>query len=161
MADLPFPWCIYAEQQSKAAQCDRLTDRSWGIEAGLTNFLKAVESGSIPNNHADFQQSIARAAATGSWVERNHARLRRKYLPPEREQKGNPVLAQVRLAEIRSFVSAAEWGLLIAIAAGVAYHELAGLTAGSARTRVARLRTRLRFAEKGGLKARGNGGAKI
>ena len=48
MADLPFPWCIYAEHQSKAAACGRITDRSWGIENGLTNFLTAVESGSIP-----------------------------------------------------------------------------------------------------------------
>jgi len=161
MADLPFPWCIYAQQQSKAAQCDRITDRTWGIESALTNFLKAVESGSVPNNQAEFQRGIDRAVATGSWVERNHARLRRKYLLPEREQREDRILAQVRLAEIRSCLSVAEWGLLIAVVAGVAYHELTGLTAGSARTRVARLRTRLRLADQDGLKARRNRGTKI
>ncbi|MBZ5666808.1 MAG: hypothetical protein LAO30_19660, partial [Acidobacteriia bacterium] len=82
MADLPFPWCVYAEHQSKAAACGRITDRSWGIENGLTKFLTAVESGSIPNQD-EFQRDVNRAVDTGSWVERNHARLRRKYLRPQ------------------------------------------------------------------------------
>ena len=48
------------------------------------------------------------------------------------------------MAEIRDSVSATEWGLLMAVAAGMAYHEMSGATAGSARTKVARLRARLR-----------------
>jgi hypothetical protein len=148
MADLPFPWCIYAEHQSKAATCGRITDRSWGIENGLNNFLTAVESGSIPQNQAEFQSGVDRAVATGSWVERNHARLRRKYLRPEQEHAERRVLARVRLAEIRGTVSAAEWGLLMAVAAGVAYNEMAGMTAGGARIRIARLRARLRPASQ-------------
>lgn len=144
MADLPFPWCIYAKQQSKAAQCGRITDRSWGIENGLTKFLKAVESGSVPQNQAEFQRSMDRAVATGSWVERNHSRLRMKYLRPQQEFAERRVLARVHLAEIRNSMSAAEWGLLLAVAAGVAYHKMKGMTAGSARTKVARLRARLR-----------------
>lgn len=149
MADLPFPWCVYAEHQSKAAACGRITDWSWGIENGLTNFLTAVESGSIPENQEEVQRGVNRAVETGSWVERNHARLRRKYLWPQQDHAEQRVLARVRLAEIRGSVSAAEWGLLIAVAAGVAYHEMTGTTAGSARTRVARLRARLRPAGKG------------
>ncbi len=152
MADLPFPWCIYAEQQSKAAQCGRVTDRSWGIENGLTNFVKAVESGSVPQNQEEFQRSVGRAVATGSWVERNHTRLRRLYLRPQQEYAEHRVLACVRLTEIRNSVSAAEWGLLLAVAAGVAYHEMTGLTAGSARTKIARLRARLRQAARSGHK---------
>ena len=57
------------------------------------------------------------------------------------------MLARVRLAEIRSSVSAEEWRLLIAVAAGRACHEMAadlGVTAGSVRTRISRLRARLR-----------------
>jgi len=144
MADLPFPWCIYAEHQTKAAWCGRVTDRSWGIENGLNKFLTAVASGSIPENQAEFQGGVDRAVSTGSWVERNHARLRRKYLRPSHEHAERRAVASVRLAEIRSSVSAAEWSLLMAVAAGVGYHEMAGLTAASARTRVARLRARLR-----------------
>jgi hypothetical protein len=41
-------------------------------------------------------------------------------------------------------VSPAEWSLLMAVAAGVAYQEMVGTTAGGARTKVARLRARLR-----------------
>ena len=144
MAELLFPWCIYAEHQSKAAASGRITDRSWGIENGLNNFLKAVESDSIPENQEEFQHGVERAVATGSWVERNHSRLRRKYIRPEHNNGERRVLARVRLGEIRGSVSAAEWGLLLAVAAGVAYREIAGMTAGSARTRVARLRARLR-----------------
>src|ERR1700728_465873 len=62
MADLPFPWCVYAEHQSNAARCGRLTDRSWGIENGLTNFLSAVESNSVPTDQAEFRRSLERAA---------------------------------------------------------------------------------------------------
>jgi hypothetical protein len=145
MADLPFPWCIYAEHQSKAARCGRVTDQSWGIENGLTDFLTAVESDSVPSNQEEFRQGIDRAVATGSWVERNHARLGRKYLRQEQESHAERGMqASVRLAEIHGIVSAEEWSLLMAVAAGVAYHEMAGMTAGGARTRVARLRARLR-----------------
>lgn len=143
MADLPFPWCVYAEHQSKAAACGRITDRSWGIENGLTKFLTAVESGSIPSQE-EFQSGVNRAVDTGSWVERNHARLRRMYLRPQHHHAEQRVLARVRLAEIRDSVSATEWGLLMAVAAGMAYHEMTGTTAGGARTKVARLRAQLR-----------------
>ena len=34
------------------------------------------------------------------------------------------MLARVRLAEIRNSVSAADWGLLMAVAGGMAYHVL-------------------------------------
>lgn len=149
MADLPFPWCIYAEHQSKAARCGRVTDRSWGIENGLIDFLTAVESDGVPSNHEEFQQGIERAMATASWVERNHARLGRKYFRQEQEPHAEPgMLARVRLGQIRDSVSAEEWLLLIAVAAGVAYHEMAGMSAGGARTRVARLRARLRALEQ-------------
>lgn len=143
MAALPFPWCIYAEHQSKAAQCGRVTDRSWGFENGLNKFLSAVESGSIPNQE-EFHSGVNRAVSTGSWVERNHARLRRIYLRPQNHHAEHRVLARVRLSEIRSSVSATDWALLMAVAAGAAYDEMTGATPGSARTRVTRLRARLR-----------------
>ena len=158
MSDLPFPWCIYEENQSKAARYGRITDRSWGIENGLNNFLTAVESSSVITNPREFQNSIDRAIAAGSRVERNRARLRRTYLrqDPERHAERH-MLAQARLAEIRSAVSVAEWALLIAVAAGITYHEIAasrGISAGGVRTRLSRLRARL-AAEMMPLPARG------
>src|SRR5437868_15227647 len=115
MADLPFPWCIYAEHQSKAARCGRVSDRSWGVENGLNKFLTAVESDGIPENQSEFQGGVDRAVATGSWVERNHARLRRKYLRPTQEHAERRMAARVRLSEIRDSVSTAEWALLMAV----------------------------------------------
>ena len=147
MAELPFPWCVYAEHQSKAATCGRITDRTWGIENGLTRFLTAVESGSIPTKD-EFQSNINRAVDTGSWVERNHARLRHRHLRPQNHNSEQRVMARVRLMEIRNSVNPAEWRLLMAAAAGVAYQDMSETTAGSARTRVARLRARLRSAGK-------------
>ena len=148
MVNLPFPWCIYEENQSKAARCGRITDRSWGIENGLTHFLTAVQTSGVPTNQEEFRRSVNRAIATGSWIERNHARLRRKYLRHDPEPDRAPrMLASTRLAEIRSSVSAEEWGLLIAVAAGRTCREMAtdsGVTAGSVRTRISRLRARLR-----------------
>lgn len=129
-----------------AALCGRVTDRSWGIENGLNKFLTAVSTDSIPEDQTEFRSGVDRAVATGSWVERNHGRLRRKYLRPSQENAEKRAIARVRLAEIRRSVSAAEWSLLLAATAGVGYHEMSDLTAGSARTRVARLRARLRRA---------------
>ena len=89
MYDLPFPWNIYKENQSKAARCGRITDRVWGIENGLNSFLTTVESSSGITDPQEFQNGIDRAMATGSRVERNRAKLRREYLrqDPERRQR--------------------------------------------------------------------------
>ena len=55
MPDLPFPWCIYEKNQPKAARCVLITDRSWGIENGLNNFLTAVESSSVITDPQEFK----------------------------------------------------------------------------------------------------------
>ena len=147
MSDLPFPWNIYKENQSKAARCGRITDRFWGIENGLNSFLTTVESSSGITDPQEFQNGIDRAMATGSRVERNRAKLRREYLRqnPERHAERR-MLARARLAEIRSAVSDGEWMFLIAVATGITCHEIAarqGITAGSVRTRLSRLRAGL------------------
>lgn len=144
MADFPFPWCVYAEHQTQAARCDRLTDRSWGTENGLNSLLKAVESGSVSQDHKEFQTKIERATATGSWLERNHARLLRKYVRLEENDAEQRLLDRICVREMQNHVNPAEWTLLMAITAGVAYCEIAGMSSGAARTRIARLRARLR-----------------
>lgn len=161
MCELPFPWCVYKEIQSKASCCDRITSWSWGIENGLNNFLAAVQSGSVTDSR-ECEEGIDRAIATGSRVERNRARLRREYLREDREVHAEPrMLAGLRLAEIQSAVSRAEWELLLAVAAGIPCRDIAGrlgITAGAVRTRLSRLRGRLAV-ERGvnGAAARGRG----
>ena len=147
MSNLQFPWGIYKEIQTEAARCDRITSRSWGIENGLNKFLAAVSSSSGTTDLQGFQNNVGRAIATGSWVERNRAQLRRKYLrqhpEPDAEQR---MLARGRLTETRRAVSAAEWVLLVDLATGIPYHEIAadrGVTVGCLRTRICRLRSRL------------------
>ncbi len=138
--------CNPQNYQSKAARCGRLTDGFWGIENGLNNFLIALEP-SVTIDPQEFQNSIDRAIATGSRLERNRARLRREFLSQDPEcLEEQRMLARISLAEIRSAVSAAEWALLNAVAAGTTYHEIAasqGVSAGGVRTRVSRLRMRL------------------
>ena len=147
MSDLPFPWCIYEENQSRAARYDRITDRSWGIEKGLNHFLTAVESSSVITDPQEFQNSIDRTIGAGSRVERNRARLRCIYLRQDLEcHAERRMLARTRLAEIRSAVSASEWALLIDVASGITSHEIAaslGIAAGGIRTRLSRLRAHL------------------
>jgi hypothetical protein len=144
MQDLPFPWCVYAEHQSRAARCARITNTFWGIENGLTKLLTSLASDSLPENQAEFRRDVERTVATCSWVERNHTRLHRKYLWPGEEHSERRILARIRLTEIHSSVSAADWSLLMGVAAGITYGEMTGVTVGSARTRIARLRARLR-----------------
>lgn len=147
MSDLPFPWNIYEETQEKAARCGRVTDWSWGIEAGLNKFLAAVESSCGITDPKKFQNSVDKAIATGSRVERHRTQLRRRFLrqDPERHAETH-LLANACLAEIRNIVSSEEWELLISVAAGITCREIAasrGITAGSVRVRLFRLRARL------------------
>lgn len=164
MAELPFPWNIYEENQKKLMRSCRITDRTWSIENGLTKLLTAVESGSISTNQDEAKSSIDRAIASGFWTERNRARLRRKYLSPVPELDPEPqrhpsvfspsesesrMLAHVRLCEIRRRVSSDEWRLIIGAASGYNCNELAeasGGTTGSVRTKLSRLRARLKIA---------------
>lgn len=147
MADLPFPWSLYQEKQLEAARCSRITDRSWGIDSGLTKLLTTIESGRVPSDREDLRVRVDRTIATGSWNERNRARLRRKYLSPNPAPNAERrMVTRLILYEIQNAVSAPDWTLLLGIAAGLSHSELAthGLSDGSVRTRVSRLRMRLR-----------------
>ena len=91
-------------------------------------------------------------------MERNRARLRRICLQQSPEQHPEQfILAKLRLREIYNSVTADEWELVNAVANGISYREIAaslGVTTGSLRTRLSRLRARL-AAEKKSLPGRG------
>ena len=91
-------------------------------------------------------------------MERNRARLRRVYLQQDPEQHAEQfILARLLLTEIYNSVSTDEWELVNAVANGISYREIAasrGITTGSLRTRLSRLRARL-AAEKKSLPGRG------
>jgi DNA-directed RNA polymerase specialized sigma24 family protein len=115
----------------------------------MNHFLSVLESGSTPADVSDFRRSLQTAVATGAWNERNRARLRRKYLEVsgiEDRREERQVLAQIRLGEMQAVVKPVDWEVLLDVADGFTYAELAaarGISNGSIRTRVSRLRSRL------------------
>ena len=158
MRNPPIPWSVYLENQSKAGRCYRITNQSWGIEKGLNKFLTDAQSSSAITTPQEFQSRTDRAINTGTCVERNRARLRRVYLQQDPEQHAEQfILARLLLTEIYNSVSTDEWELVNAVANGISYREIAasrGITTGSLRTRLSRLRARL-AAEKKSLPGRG------
>lgn len=147
MYDLPFPWDAYEEIQRRASCGDRITSRTWGMENGLNRILAAVETGAYAAQ-SESRQDIDRAIATGARVERHRAQLLRKYLRGETTHCGERrALARLRLGEVQNAVGRAGWELLGAAAAGVTCQDIAnrlGISTGAVRTRLSRLRGRLR-----------------
>ena len=159
MAELPFPWNIYEAKQKQLKRSHRLTDQTWGIENGLNAFLTAVESGSLSGNQDDAQRELERNIASRIWTERNRARLRRKYIRPAPETDPRPqhhpasfspaetegrLHAIIRVSQIRSDMTSAEWDLIVRVTEGFDCHEMAlesGVSAGNIRTRLSRLRS--------------------
>ena len=144
------PWSIYAALQAKASRFCRINDAAWGTDDGLAYILTAIETGTVPLEPAELHRDVQTTAATGAWNNRNRARLRLKYLPDlSNEAVPDPefsLMARERLRQIRGQLSALDWLILWAIAAGCNYVEIAAitaLTAGGLRTRVSRLRSSL------------------
>jgi hypothetical protein len=164
MAELPFPWNIYEAKQKQLKRSHRLTDQTWGIENGLNALLSAVESGTLAKNQDDGQRDLDRNIASRIWTERNRARLRRKYIKPAPEMDPFPqrhpasfspaetegrLHASIRVSRIRSGMTSTEWDLIVRVTAGFDCHEMAlesGVSAGSIRTKLSRLRSRLKMA---------------
>lgn len=148
-SDVPYPWGLYQELQSRLDSCGRVTGAVWGMEYGLDRLLATAEGGDVPA--ADLQQEITKAVASAHWTERNRARLRRKYYAPADGIQPSieaQVLAQIKLREIQDGVAAADWKVLLAVAFGFTYEQIAAgprtTTVSAVRTRVSRLRARLR-----------------
>ena len=162
MAEPPFPWNLYEEKQKQLMRSHRITNWTWGIENSLDKLLTAVESGTISTNQAGVQRNLEKDISSSVWTERNRARLRRKYLPAVPELDPEPqrhpaafapsqiegrLHARIRLSEVRGRMTSAEWKLIIRVAAGFDCNEMAktsGVTAGNVRTKLSRLRARLK-----------------
>ncbi len=144
MAELPHPWGAYAHLQEPSRR-PRLDHRAWGYEAGLDLILASNPTAKNPS-----QEDIDRAVASGARLERYRARLRGLYL--QDEEVGNPSTgmeafeAQEALQHIQDSLASSDWTLLWKLAVGHEYAEIAqqrGVTAGSLRARVLRLRRSL------------------
>jgi hypothetical protein len=148
--DLKYPWSAYATLQAKAARSYRVDDAASGADGGLAYILTALEAGTVPANPEELHRHTQMAVATGAWKHRNHARLRFKY-PSDLGNEAGPdpelsLMAHERLLQIQGNLAALDWSILNAVANGYDYMEIAaitGLTAGSLRTRVSRLRSSL------------------
>jgi hypothetical protein len=164
MAELPFPWNVYEEKQNQLMRSQRITSHIWGIETGLDKLLTDVETGSIPIDQTDLEREVQKNISSADWTERNRARLRRTYLPPVPELDPAPqrhpaafsaseveghLHSRILLIELRRQMTSTEWTLIVRVASGFDCNELAqasGSTAGNIRTRLSRLRARLKKA---------------
>jgi hypothetical protein len=143
MADIPQPWRAYARLQKSLSRTSVVSDRSWGIEAGL-NFLITEAALKSPPSDDD----VSRSVQSESRRERNRLALRRYYISAK-EPAIDPVSildARSELHIIRSKLSDADWGLMAAIGIGRDYSEISALletSAVAARVRVMRLRQQI------------------
>ena len=163
MAELPFPWNVYAEKQQQLKRSNRLTDQTWGLENGLNALLTSIETNSVTDQTA-LRCDIDRAVDSRFWRERNRARLRRRSLKPPAEfdtrperhpadfsaqPEENHLHARINLSKVFAALAKDEWKLIIAAAAGFDCKEMASMwgggNPGAIRTRLSRLRSRLRL----------------
>jgi hypothetical protein len=152
------------EKQKQLVRSQRITSHTWGIETGLNKLLADVQSGTIPIDQTDLEREVQKNISSADWTERNRARLCRKYLPSVPELDPDPqrhpaafsaseveghLHARIRLIELRRQMTSAEWILIVRVASGFDCNELAqdsGFTAGNIRTKLSRLRARLKKA---------------
>jgi DNA-directed RNA polymerase specialized sigma24 family protein len=141
MLSVPKGWAAYARLQAKLSATATTDSRTWGLEAGLDRFLD-LAGREIPRD-AD----IDRAVQSESRRERYRARLRSircaADIPSVPE---DAVEARRSLRALRDATTPNDWALLLAVADGCDYGEVAaslGVTAGQLRVRVMRLRLAL------------------
>ncbi len=133
-------WAEYARIQHEIDIRTTLDDQAWGLEAAAEAALKQHSS----------QDDIERTRQTASRRERYQAVLRRTRLAsaviadsPSPEAMVD-ARGKLRVAEGR--IDLSDWRLLLSVAGGEAYTDLArvhGCSAGALRVRVVRLRREL------------------
>ena len=140
-----FPWEKYACLQAQLRDNRNITNRTWGIEAGLDRILTGVPADRSPANDDDVQ----RAVSTAERRERHRAGLRRVYIRNEdATPHPNPFFeARAALRFAKAHVTRSDWALLSAVAAGFSYTEISaanGNKPGALRVGVLRLRRQIR-----------------
>lgn len=140
MADLPHPWDMYTRLQNNLRRDHRVSDRSWGTEAGMDCILNAPAG---PPTTAEVNQGIA--------ASRRRERYRGCRRAPMPEDLATPhpegaLHARHVLAAIQRRLSDRNWLLMTAVATGSDYSEVArtmSMSQGAFRVRVLRLRREL------------------
>lgn len=134
---LPHPWEAYLRLQSELDATNQVSNRSWGLEAGLGAILAVAPL--APAN-------LPTAMATAERRERHRARLRRIYQPALRPMVDQPAVveARVEIEKVRQLLHPADWKLISSVAMGMDYQDVGrdiGATPSSLRIRVMRIRT--------------------
>jgi hypothetical protein len=149
MSELPHQWDEYVRLQGQLGNRRHVDGSSWGLEAELDNLLKSIGS----EKHIPSAEELDRTARSESRKERHRATLRRVYLTPidpTSDTQGR-LDARHELKAVQDQVAAKDWELLHAIGVGRDYEELAearGVTVGSLRVRVLRLRRGLTLRQR-------------
>jgi hypothetical protein len=146
MADLPHPWDMYAQIQSKLSSLDTVNSSSWGLEAGL-NHLCGLSGDSDAN-----VSSTRKKMASASRRERHRRNLIAKNAEPDSVRIVATIEAANELDLIAKKMKPADFELLIGIANGDSYSVLSlrlGVRPDALRTRVSRLRSMARKLTEG------------
>ena len=135
-------WATYAHLQARLDARNVIDDASWGLEAGLDHLTSSTEQPVA-------EEDLARLCRSKSRRERYRATLRRvSAMGASVLYEAEPTLdARRRLVMVRRRATEDEVALLLAVDAGVEYEDLApalGVSVGCLRTRVCRLRSKLR-----------------
>lgn len=143
MADIPQPWRAYALLQENLSHSTTVSDRTWGLEAGL-NFLITDAALTAPPSDAD----VSRSVQSESRRERNRLALRRYYISANEPaiDPASMLDARSELHLIRSKLSDADWQLMAAVGVGRDYSEISVLlekSAAAARVHVMRVRQQI------------------
>jgi hypothetical protein len=149
MPELPHHWDEYVLLQGQLDHRRQVDGGSWGLEAKLDKLLKNIES----EKQLPSAEELDRTARSESRKERHRATLRRVYLTPSdpRSDTEGRLEARHELKAVQDQVAGKDWELLHAIGVGHDYEELAearGVTVGSLRVRVLRLRRGLTLRQR-------------
>jgi len=141
-------WSSYLAVQAKLLKSDKADDVSWGREAALNRILSSDPRCDPSVSHGD----IDRWVQSESRRERHRAKLRRIHMTHSEDvhsaSEGAPQ-ARLKLRAVKRLATAEEWMLLRARSDGWDYAEIAartGMTTGTLRVRILRLRQRLSVA---------------
>lgn len=150
-SDVHYPWTIYASLQQLSRAHDRLSDTSWGIERALNTVVELANRGEIPADPGVLTEQVKNAINSGSWNERDRVRIRGQHFESLTEYISPIAEAVVLLGDVGGDLDNEEWAVMRAIANGVTYEDLSkemGVSVRSLRTRVCRLRSRMRKATR-------------